>query len=189
MRRHLSIALRGPAAERLERLRRTWDPRMAHVVPAHVTLVYPEETLDETLLLKRAASQAAERPPFRLRLGDVFAMDGGVFVRVLDVDGAWAGLRRTLLPPPMAAMGFPAHATIAHPRTSTLGARCAAALAGRELAGEFRVTEIQFTEAGAGSFSVLRRFRLGQARTASGPGFGGRGSGQVAGDLPAVHLA
>ncbi|MFI6394383.1 2'-5' RNA ligase family protein [Nonomuraea sp. NPDC050547] len=166
MRRHLSIALRGPAAEPLERLRQKWDPRMAEVVPAHVTLVYPEETLDETLLLKRAESHAGERPPFRLRLGRVFAMDGGVFVRVHDVDGAWTDLRRELLSPPMAAMDVPPHATIAHPRTSTWGARCAAALAGRELAGEFRVTEIRFTEAGAGSFSVLRRFSLGRARTA-----------------------
>ncbi|MBB5077456.1 2'-5' RNA ligase family protein [Nonomuraea endophytica] len=168
MRRHLSIALRGPAAEPLERLRQVWDPRMADVVPAHVTLVYPEETLDESLLLERAESRFGEQPPFRLSLGGVFAMDGGVFVRVLDVDGAWAGLRRLLLAPPMVPVDFPPHVTIAHPRTSAQGARCHAALAGRELAGEFRVKEIQFTETGAGSFSVLRQFCLGSARTVSG---------------------
>lgn len=60
MRRHLSIALREPAAEPLERLRQVWDPRMAEAVPAHVTLVYPEETLDETLLLERAESPGGQ---------------------------------------------------------------------------------------------------------------------------------
>ncbi|MFI6902159.1 2'-5' RNA ligase family protein [Nonomuraea sp. NPDC050394] len=165
MRRHLSIALRGPAAEPLERLRRIWDPRMADVVPAHVTLVYPEEILDETLLLKRAESHVTGRPPFRLRLGGVFAMGGGVLVRVLDVDGAWADLRRELLSPPMAPVEFPPHATVAHPRTSTRALQCRAALAGREVEGEFRVTEIQFTETGSLSFSVVRRFRLGSGAT------------------------
>jgi beta-xylosidase len=52
-RRHLQLLLSGSESERIEALRRQWDPLMAHRTPAHVTLASPEEFDDEALLLAR----------------------------------------------------------------------------------------------------------------------------------------
>ncbi|MBA9004145.1 2'-5' RNA ligase family protein [Thermomonospora cellulosilytica] len=150
-------------AEQIEELRRTWDPVMADLVPAHLTVTYPEETSDETLLLRRAESWVPQATAFRLRPGKVFAENeghGGVFVAVDDVDGGWAALRRRLLAPPMTPVDFPPHVTIAHPRTSSRGPDCHSALAGRRLEGEFWVREVSFTETTPTSFTILRRFPL-----------------------------
>jgi hypothetical protein len=136
---------------------------MASVVPAHVTIVYPEETTDEDLLLRRVTEQARAGPPFRLRLGGVFAEDrgtGGVFLTVDDVDGGWARLRRGLLAAPMTPLDVPPHVTVTHPRTSDRGEECLAALASRPVALELTVREVLFTETTAGAWTVLRRFRM-----------------------------
>lgn len=136
---------------------------MAAVVPAHVTVAYPEEVTDENLLLRRAKGCLGTVSPFRLRLGGVIAAEagrGGVFVAVHDVDGGWTDLRRRLLAAPMTALDVPAHVTVAHPRTSTQGPRCYAALASQRLDDEFRITELLYTETTADRFSVLHRFRL-----------------------------
>lgn len=147
----------------VEQWRRTWDPLMASVVPPHVTITYPEETVDEELLLRRAETTLGAERPFRLRLGEVFAEDaghGGVFVRAYDLDGGWAGLRQRLLAEPMTPVDFPAHLTIAHPRTASRGGQCYAALAGRCLDSDVWVREVRFTETTADICTVLRRFPL-----------------------------
>ncbi|MFC4069606.1 2'-5' RNA ligase family protein [Actinoplanes subglobosus] len=105
MRRHLTILLTGPSATLLEGWRRAWDPVMAAVVPAHVTLLYPEEALircpadpapvpearHETQATeqfptpaevrfvepRQVEALAAETTPFRLRPGAVFTLDEG----------------------------------------------------------------------------------------------------------------
>ncbi len=162
-RRHLCAVLTGPAVEAVERWRHTWDPAMAAVVPAHVTVAYPEEVSDEDPLLRRAEALVGTMPPFRLRLGEVTADDhgrGGVFVTVEDVDGGWSAVRRRLLADPMTPLGHPPHVTVAHPRTSTRGTECHAALAGERVATEFVVREVLHTETTAGTFTVLRRFPL-----------------------------
>ncbi|WP_119727651.1 hypothetical protein [Thermomonospora amylolytica] len=64
-------------AEQIEELRRTWDPVMADLVPAHLTVTYPEETTDEALLLRRAESWLPQATAFRLRPGKVFAENEG----------------------------------------------------------------------------------------------------------------
>lgn len=162
-RRHLCVAVTGPVAERLEVLRRGWDPVMAALVPVHVTITYPEETGDDELLVRRAARCVVRTRPFRLRVGASFAEDdghGGVFFAVEDVEQGWARLRRGLLAPPFRALDFPPHVTVVHPRTSPNGPACLAALADHDLPGEFQVTELLFTETTASAFRVLRRFEL-----------------------------
>ncbi|MGP3979321.1 2'-5' RNA ligase family protein [Streptomyces sp. 8N114] len=166
MRRHLCVLLAGPEAEQIERWRHIWDPAMASTVPAHVTVTYPEETADEALLLQRAELCRHQTPPFRLSLGEVFAEDegrGGVFVAVDDVNQGWAGLRRRLLSPPMTPIDFPAHATIAHPRTCKRGTQCYAELAGHHAGGTVWARELLFTQTTSNSFTILRRFRLSAA--------------------------
>lgn len=164
-RRHLCVVLGEQAAGQVQQWRRRWDPVMAAVAPAHVTVVYPEETAGEDLLLRRA-EQLGAVARFRLRLGRVFAEDGGrggVFVAVGDIDRGWRELRRRLLAGPMTPVDFPPHVTVAHPRTSSLGEECFAALAGRCLNAEVVVREVLFTETGGGGFTVLRRFPLAGA--------------------------
>jgi 2'-5' RNA ligase superfamily len=139
---------------------------MARVVPAHVTVTYPEEITDERLLLNRAERQLDTVTPFRLRLGAVFAEDegrGGAFVAVDDIDGGWAEMRRRLLAEPMTPVDFPAHLTVAHPRTSRRGTACYAALRDEHLDAEAYVREALFTETTADSFTVLRHFPLADA--------------------------
>ncbi|GIE75584.1 hypothetical protein Aph02nite_15340 [Actinoplanes philippinensis] len=238
MRRHLTILLTGTPAALLEDWRRAWDPVMAAVVPAHVTLVYPEEALlrppdtpgrgekpagVRILDPSKVADLIAETAPFRLRLGEVITLDerhGGVFVAVHDVDGTWAQLRHRLLGPategpataegpainqgpstaegpattagpatsgrqanaegpattegaatsgrpattegPGVTSGFPPHATILHPRTSSRGPECWKAHRGMSLNGEFTVSEIVHTTTTGEAFVVERRFPLGQ---------------------------
>jgi hypothetical protein len=72
VRQHLCVVLAGPAGQ-VEQWRRTWDPVMALVVPTHVTVAYPEEIVDEDLLLHRAELCIGAVQPIRLRLGEVFA--------------------------------------------------------------------------------------------------------------------
>ncbi|WP_199547138.1 2'-5' RNA ligase family protein [Streptomyces sp. N35] len=165
-RRHLCVALAG--VERIERWRGEWDPVMAAAVPAHVTVVYPEETTDEALLIGRAEQYCATSAPFRLGLGEVRAVDdgrGGVFVAVDDVEGGWARLRAQLLAPPLRPLGIPAHVTLAHPRTSERGPLCWAELAGRYAGGAVQVAELLQTETvyrqgRPPEFGVLRRIPL-----------------------------
>ncbi|WP_285788334.1 2'-5' RNA ligase family protein [Micromonospora sp. NBRC 101691] len=163
MRRHLCVAPTGRTIDQIERWRRAWDPVLARIVPAHVTITYPEETADEDLLLRRAERLLGATPPLRLRLGEVVAEDGGrggVFVAVHDVDGGWADLRRHLLAEPMTPLDVPAHLTVVHPRTSARGPECLTALAGQRLDAEIRVREVWHTETSADTFTILRRFPL-----------------------------
>jgi 8-oxo-dGTP pyrophosphatase MutT (NUDIX family) len=167
-RRHLCILLAGPVADEVEELRRRFDPVMAAVAPAHVTLTYPEESGDEALLLRRMASCARERSPFRLRLGAPFVEDGGVFLAVEDVDGVWEGLRRDLLVPPFCPLDVPAHVTLVHPRTSRQVAACMAELAGRRTPeSEIEVGQLCYTETSS-TFTVLERFPLVRDRPRRG---------------------
>lgn len=162
-RRHLCIPVTGSVKAQVEPLRRTWDPIMAAVVPAHVTVTYPEESDDDALLLKRAASYAELHGAFMLRLGEIFGEDdgrGGVFFAVQDVEKEWTQVREHLLAPPFRPMDLPPHVTVVHPRTSPDGAACLAELAGFRLDAEFTVNELLFTETSAETFSVLRRFAL-----------------------------
>ncbi|WP_454299584.1 2'-5' RNA ligase family protein [Salana multivorans] len=69
-RQHLAIYLDGEAARAVDELRLVWDPVMRRVAPAHVTVVYPEETVDAGLLLERAALLARETSAFPIRLGE-----------------------------------------------------------------------------------------------------------------------
>ncbi|GIJ67012.1 NUDIX domain-containing protein [Virgisporangium ochraceum] len=172
MRRHVGLQLGGPVAEALDRLRSRWDPVMARLAPPHVTVVYPEETVDAGLLLDRLAEAAAETPPIRLRIGDVACDDdgrGGVYAAVADPTGGLTALRDRLLLPPQRFSGYPFHTTIAHPRTADAPEGCWAALRGRTLDLSCVVDEAQWTVTDDSGRTVLATFP-----------FEGRPSGRVA---------
>lgn len=162
-RRHLQFILSGPVAEQIELLRRRWDPLMAHLAPAHISLVYPEEYDNETLLLSRAASAAKHRAPFRIALDHVAAENkglGGVWFLVRDPSKAWETLRASLLSEPFSPLQVSPHITIAHPRTTNSGPQALTELANSQLTGDVELREIAYTETTRHGMRVFERFEL-----------------------------
>lgn len=59
----------------IESLRPRLDPRIAALIPAHVTGIYEDEAPDSDLLVERLRVACREVPPIELRLGRVTAFD------------------------------------------------------------------------------------------------------------------
>jgi hypothetical protein len=146
-RHHATAFLAPDDSRRIEELRRTWDPRMAGQIAAHVTLIYPEEVPDADELAARAAAAAACTPPFRIATG-AFIHQGspaeGVFLQVDDLDGGICAFRAAAVPAG-GAVDFPPHVTIVHPRTSSLGDHAWAELASMRIRACFTIAEIVVT--------------------------------------------
>jgi mutator protein MutT len=162
-RRHVTVHLDGDAARAVDALRADWDPAMLRICPAHVSVAYPEETVDEALLLARLEDAARETAPFTVGLGALAADDegaGGVFAMIEDGVAALETLRDRLLLPPQGFAGHPFHATIAHPRTSASPAACWALLRGGRLDVASLVTEVLFTVTDDVRREVLARHPL-----------------------------
>ncbi len=138
---------------------------MHRVARAHVTVVYPEETVDAGLLLERLESAAGEMAPFGLRVGRLTCDDeghGGVFALVDDPAGSLESLRDRLLLPPQRFAGYPFHVTIAHPRTAAAPARCWEEVRGHEFDVSFPVNEVLWTATDESARTVLSRFRFAE---------------------------
>ena len=162
-RRHVTVHLDGNAARAVDALRADWDPAMRRICPAHVSVVYPEETVDVALLLDRLEEAARETAPFTIGLGGLEAEDeglGGVFARVEDGVPTLETLRDRLLLPPQGFAGHPFHATIAHPRTAESPAACWSHVRGGRLDVSCRVHEVLWTVTDASRREVLARFPL-----------------------------
>lgn len=162
-RRHLQFILAGPAADQIEVLRQRWDSVMAARAPAHISLVYPEEYDDETLLLSRAASAAHDTSPFTVTLGEASGENGGrggVWCSVTDRSGTWNALRAAILSTPFRMLPIEPHVTVVHPRTSSRGPEALADLSGISVSGKVDLSEIVYTETGASGMCVLDRFQL-----------------------------
>lgn len=162
-RRHLQFILSGPVAEQIELLRRRWDPLMADLAPAHISIVYPEEHDNETLLLSRTASAAELTAPFKIGLDHVSAENeglGGVWFLVKDPSKTWETLRASLLSDPFSPLQVGPHVTIAHPRTTNSGPQALAALANSYLTGDVELKEIAYTETTDLGMRILERFEL-----------------------------
>lgn len=132
---------------------------MASRIPPHVSLVYPEETTDESLLLERAAMASADTRPFAVSLGELEHSDGGgVWFAVLDPSGTWKRLRSQILRPPFHPIPVKPHATVVHPRTSTRGQEAFTELTGVRIEGDATISEMLFTETSRPGMRILDRF-------------------------------
>jgi len=160
-RRHLLFALSGEVAERVQGLRLEWDPVMADRIPPHVTLVYPQEVNDETLMVERIAEVASRTAAFDVSPGTVEKSNvDGVWYRVVDPSNTWSALRAVVLRPPFTPYPVIPHITVVHPRTSQRGPEALATLAGRVIDGQSRLDEVLYTETGKTGTRVLDRFSL-----------------------------
>jgi hypothetical protein len=66
-RHHLTILVPdGAVRDRVEPERSRWDPTMAAGVPAHVSVVYPEEVVDFDALLERVPVATRDHVGFHL---------------------------------------------------------------------------------------------------------------------------
>lgn len=162
-RRHVLFVLDGEVADQLQALRSQWDPVMASRIPPHVTLVYPEETVDEPLLLDRVAQVADETARFTISLADLQSGDwGGVWFRVVDPSNGWTRLRSQILAPPFRQRSVEPHVTVVHPRTSDRGLEAFTALAGPSIEGSVRLGEMLHTETSSDGMTILDRFPLNE---------------------------
>lgn len=160
-RRHVLFVLTGDVAQKVQALRTRWDPVMASRIPPHLSLVYPEETVDESLVLDRVAQAARATPPFEVTLGDLVGSDrGGVWFWVNDPSDTWRRLRSTILTPPSISLPHKAHVTVVHPRTSKQGRKSGGELEGTLIEGDIEIREMLFTETGETGMTILGRFPL-----------------------------
>jgi 8-oxo-dGTP pyrophosphatase MutT (NUDIX family) len=165
VRHHLTILLPdGAVRSRVEPERSRWDPVMAGGVPAHVSVVYPEEVADFDGLLERARVVTRDRAGFHLDVREILRTEEphGVFVglRVTDRTGGLAELRHALLAPGSTPLGIPPHVTVVHPRTSDRGDAAFAALRAVAVQGSFAVAELCWTETSPAGMTVRERFEL-----------------------------
>lgn len=142
---HATVFL-DPVAADVEPVRRQWDPLMASLIAAHVTVAYPNEVSDLTEMSARAQAAVRRQARFTLELGAVQA-DGdpprGVFLDVHDLDGGLMRVRRAIAGRDCAAI--PPHVTLVHPRTSDLAAAAWCDLEGVDLSARFVVRSIAVT--------------------------------------------
>ncbi len=164
-RRHLIFALSGETAERIQEIRREWDPVMAERIPPHVTLVYPQEVNDEDLLIARIGKAAGQTAPFDVSPGEVEKSNlDGVWFRVVDPSNSWSDLRDSVLTSPFTPYPVIPHITVVHPRTSDRGPDALAAIDGTRIGGVCHLDEVLYTETGKSGTKVLQRFALAGRR-------------------------
>jgi len=108
--RRIAIAeLTGRPRERVDELRRRWDPQMAATVESHVTVI------DEPADLARVSAVAGAMAPLRLRISRTarwIAPDPGVFLVVDDPHGDLRRYREAVLGAERAT--YRAHVTLLH---------------------------------------------------------------------------
>jgi len=166
-RHHATIFVAPAVAGPIEDARREWDPTMAARIPAHVTLVYPEEAPRPDLLIARVRTAAGTVPPFRLRLGEAagFASpEGGAYLSVDDVDGGVSAIREVVLQPPFRGIPFRPHVTIVHPGTSPWGRRFLEQGGCRTGEREFTVAEVAITAFDGTRWVGVHAFPLSRPR-------------------------
>jgi 2'-5' RNA ligase len=162
---HATVFLPPEIASSIEAVRQEWDPDMATQIPAHVTLIYPNEAPRLDLLISRIGASCSTASPFRLRLGPMTCFERperGVYVEVADIDGGYSALREEVLRPPFQGTAFPPHATLVHPRTSNRGRELWQCERYQWSNQEFTAREVSITAFGGARWVVLMTFTLGR---------------------------
>jgi 2'-5' RNA ligase len=148
----------------VESLRAELDPRMAALIPAHVTVVYDDEAPDPDLLADGLRDAGREAPPIELRLATVAAFeppDEGLYVATKASDGL-ARLRVAVLRPPfmVTRSGFWPHVTVLNPRSVEACEEDWRSLIGREVGVSVTVSEVALVEFRDGRWLVREAIGL-----------------------------
>ena len=120
MRVQATLFLPPPVHQVVEEIRERWDPGMAQLVAAHVTLVHQVD--EPSGFLQRLTRIAAATAPIELLLTHAACWGspgGGIYMAVEDSLGGIAGLRHSLLVTDPPGVVYTPHVTLLHPRTVT----------------------------------------------------------------------
>jgi hypothetical protein len=115
-----TLFLPDPAGAVIDDIRRRWDPVMAELVPAHVTVAY--EIDDPAGFSRRLVEVATVMAPLRFALTHAACWGsspaGGIYLAVDDSFGDIAGLRRSLRIADPTGVAYTPHVTLVHPRSA-----------------------------------------------------------------------
>ncbi|MGI9030857.1 MAG: 2'-5' RNA ligase family protein [Ilumatobacteraceae bacterium] len=116
------LFVRGAVADRIDEIRRRWDPLMARRIDAHLTLIH--DVVGHDAAAGRVAGLAADTAPFEITLTATGCWGGtanyGVYFGVDDPTGGIARLHTDLADleaPRWARVPFRPHVTLVHGRT------------------------------------------------------------------------
>ncbi|MET0324851.1 MAG: 2'-5' RNA ligase family protein [Ilumatobacteraceae bacterium] len=122
LRRAIVLFVPPPVADRIDAIRRRWDPVMTDRIGAHITLVHDVVDHERARELVAAAARSA---PFTVTLthADRWGRSSnGIYLHVDDPTGSVAALHEQLAEleqPAWSRVAFRAHATLIHGRTVT----------------------------------------------------------------------
>ncbi len=121
-RRAVVLFVRGTVAERIDSIRRRWDPVMAGRIDVHLTLIH--DVVDHDAATGRVTELAADTGPFEIALTSTGCWAGtatyGVYLGIDDPTGGVARLHAALADleaPRWARVPFRPHVTLVHGRT------------------------------------------------------------------------
>lgn len=158
-----TLFLPPPVNRAVEDIRRRWDPRMAQVVAAHVTLVHQVD--DPSAFLQQLRSIATVTAPVQFTLTHAARWEspaGGIYVAVEDSSDAIAALRRSLLVTDPPGITYTPHVTLVHPRTTLPDRARSAWSALRDVRVNQHVTveDVALMQNGAQGWELVDRIRL-----------------------------
>jgi 2'-5' RNA ligase len=158
-----TLFLPPPVNELVEDIRRRWDPAMATLVSAHVTLVY--EVDDPGVFLQRLARVARATTPLEFTLTHAACWGspaGGIYLAVDDSLGAISALRRSLLVTDGPGVAYRPHVTLVHPRSATSAHAEAAWSLLRDVRVDQRVTihDVALIRNAGHGWELMNRTRL-----------------------------
>jgi hypothetical protein len=113
-----TLFLPPPANQVVEDIRRRWDPIMAELVTAHVTLVY--EVDDPGVFMRLLMRVAGVTAPLEFELTHAACWgspDRGIYLAVEDSLGGIGALRRSLLVADPPGVTYTPHVTLVLPRS------------------------------------------------------------------------
>ncbi len=157
----LTLFATGPAAERIEEIRKLLDPVQFNLIAAHVTLCreYELEGLSTALLRQRLS--ALQIKPLTLTFGapESFGTHG-ILLPCTSGEESFRALRRSVLGPATARHLEP-HITLAHPRNPKSAGNSLAAASSLGNVGAIRFESIFLIQQdGTSPWRVVERFEL-----------------------------
>lgn len=114
-RHHATLFVDPSVSAPIEKMRSHWDPEMARLIRAHVTLAYPWEATDPTMVTDWVEEEASLQAPFRCRIDAPrrYVTDQGIGCGYVvdDVDRGYARVR-SLMPLDLCRGEIEPHVTV-----------------------------------------------------------------------------